>query len=69
MTCPWRISILTFHAGEAFQSKLGRLREEITKKNAVASVVTLLDEVAWLFNLRGTDIDFNPGIFKHSSPI
>ena len=23
--------------------------------------MTLLDEVAWLFNLRGTDIDFNPG--------
>lgn len=21
----------------------------------------MLDEVAWLFNLRGTDIDFNPG--------
>lgn len=27
----------------------------------MALAVTLLDEVAWLFNLRGTDIDFNPG--------
>jgi Xaa-Pro aminopeptidase len=52
---------LTFGTGETFQSKLQRLREEITKKKAVASVITLLDEVAWLFNLRGTDIDFNPG--------
>lgn len=24
-------------------------------------VVTMLDEVAWLFNLRGSDIDYNPG--------
>jgi len=54
------------YAGETFQSKLGRLREEIKKKNAVASVVTLLDEVAWLFNLRGTDIDFNPVFFAYA---
>jgi hypothetical protein len=69
MTCALHISTLIFQAGETFQSKLRRLREEIKKKNAVASVVTLLDEVAWLFNLRGTDIDFNPGNFRHSSPI
>jgi len=30
-------------------------------KNLRAMVVTMLDEVAWLFNLRGSDIDFNPG--------
>ncbi|KAG2340928.1 Creatinase/aminopeptidase [Suillus weaverae] len=54
------------YAGETFQNKLQRLREEITKKNAVASVVTLLDEVAWLFNLRGTDIDFNPVFFAYA---
>ncbi|KAG1741526.1 peptidase M24, structural domain-containing protein [Suillus paluster] len=55
-----------YAAGETSQSKLKRLREEITKKNAVASVVTLLDEVAWLFNLRGTDIDFNPVFFAYA---
>ncbi|KAG1738708.1 peptidase M24, structural domain-containing protein [Suillus lakei] len=54
------------YAGETFQSKLQRLREEMTKKHAVASVVTLLDEVAWLFNLRGTDIDFNPVFFAYA---
>jgi Xaa-Pro aminopeptidase len=54
------------YTGETFQSKLQRLREEITKKKAVASVVTLLDEVAWLFNLRGTDIDFNPVFFAYA---
>ncbi|KAG1859131.1 peptidase M24, structural domain-containing protein [Suillus tomentosus] len=55
-----------YAAGETSQSKLQRLREEITKKKAVASVVTLLDEVAWLFNLRGTDIDFNPVFFAYA---
>ncbi|KAG1764963.1 peptidase M24, structural domain-containing protein [Suillus placidus] len=51
------------YAGETFQNTPQRLREDITKKNAVASVVTLLDEVAWLFYLRGTDIGFNPVFF------
>jgi len=31
------------------------------KKKAKAVVVTMLDEVAWLFNLRGSDINYNPG--------
>ena len=28
-------------------------------------IVTMLDEVAWLFNLRGTDIPFNPLFFSY----
>lgn len=31
------------------------------KKEVHAIVVNMLDEVAWLFNLRGSDIDYNPG--------
>ncbi len=27
-------------------------------------VVNMLDEVAWLYNLRGADIDYNPGASK-----
>ena len=41
--------------------KIVQVREELEKKKAKAVVVTKLDEVAWLFNLRGSDIDFNPG--------
>ncbi|KAH0834715.1 peptidase M24, structural domain-containing protein [Lanmaoa asiatica] len=51
------------YSGENLRSKLHRTRQELAKKNAVALAVTLLDEVAWLFNLRGTDIDFNPAVF------
>ncbi|KAF8430882.1 hypothetical protein L210DRAFT_3417105, partial [Boletus edulis BED1] len=46
-----------------FSSKLDRALQELAKKNAIALAVTLLDEVAWLFNLRGTDVDFNPAVF------
>ena len=51
----------TKYSGESSQEKIRRLREELTEKGVKAMVVTMLDEVAWLFNLRGTDIDFNPG--------
>jgi hypothetical protein len=29
-------------------------------------VLSALDEIAWTFNLRGLDIDFNPGM--HAGP-
>lgn len=54
------------YTGEQFSTKLKRVREEMAKKNATAMAVTLLDEVAWLFNLRGSDIDFNPVFFAYA---
>ena len=47
--------------GQSPVGKIAQIREEMQKKNAKAVVVTLLDEVAWLFNLHGSDIDYNPG--------
>lgn len=47
--------------GQSSADKIAKVREEMKKKKAKAVVVTMLDEVAWLFNLRGSDIDYNPG--------
>jgi len=47
--------------GKSSKDKIARLRQQIEKKKATATMVTQLDEVAWLFNLRGDDIPFNPG--------
>ncbi|KAH8116027.1 Creatinase/aminopeptidase [Phellopilus nigrolimitatus] len=62
---PARIKNKVFHldvkySGRSSQEKLTALREQLTKKKTVGMVVNMLDEVAWLFNLRGSDIDFNP---------
>lgn len=46
--------------GEATTAKLKRVRKEMQLKGADALVVTLLDEIAWLFNIRGSDVEFNP---------
>jgi len=47
-------------AGETVESKLERIRAELKKNGADAIPLTALDEIAWLFNLRGSDIEYNP---------
>jgi Xaa-Pro aminopeptidase len=47
-------------AGETAISKLKRLREMMAEAKAAAHVVTTTDAVAWLFNIRGNDVLYNP---------
>ncbi len=47
-------------AGEPAQSKLERLRAELRRAGAQAHVLTMLDAIAWLFNIRGQDVAYNP---------
>ncbi|KAM3434576.1 hypothetical protein NHJ13734_005919 [Beauveria thailandica] len=55
------------YAGKTVKDKLAELREEITKKKAIGLYVTALDEVAWLFNLRGNDVEYNPVFYCYAS--
>ena len=48
------------YAGKSWQDKVLELLEELKKKEANGMVVTALDEIAWLFNLRGSDIPHSP---------
>jgi len=48
------------YSGASLETKLQRLREKM-KENAVdAHIITMLDSIAWLFNIRGSDVKFNP---------
>lgn len=47
-------------AGEDASSKLGRLRARLGEIPATDFLVTALDEVAWLLNLRGNDVPMSP---------
>ena len=52
-------------AGESVESKLARMRELISGKLNVeggkwALIISALDEIAWLLNIRGNDVAFNP---------
>jgi Xaa-Pro aminopeptidase len=55
------------YTGESVAHKLSRMREKLVKSGSPGMVVSQLDEVAWLFNLRGSDIDYNPVSWKSGS--
>lgn len=52
-------------AGESASSKIARLREALKKEGVDGMVVTMLDEVAWLTNLRGSDVEYNPVLVSY----
>ncbi|KAI9805108.1 MAG: hypothetical protein M1825_000942 [Sarcosagium campestre] len=53
-------------AGKKFGDKLEDLRKELEKKKSPGIVVCMLDEIAWLYNLRGNDIPYNPVFFSYA---
>lgn len=46
--------------GESTASKLGRLRGEMARHHADAHLISSLDDIAWLLNIRGSDVVCNP---------
>lgn len=48
------------YAGESAQSKLQRVLETLENMSADAMFISALDEIAWLLNLRGSDVEFTP---------
>ncbi|KAG1225470.1 hypothetical protein G6F35_003399 [Rhizopus arrhizus] len=54
------------YSGKAVQDKLKELRDHIVEKKAYGTVVSALDEIAWLYNVRGSDIECNPVFFSYS---
>jgi len=49
--------------GQSWQDKIKTVRAELSELGVDAVVVTALDEIAWLLNLRGSDISYSP-LFK-----
>ena len=47
-------------AGESVKSKINRINSELKKVDANGIIIVTLDAVAWTFNLRGNDVDYNP---------
>lgn len=48
------------YAGETAQEKIRRLRERMEKEGATVHILTSLDDIAWLLNIRGGDVQYNP---------
>lgn len=63
------------YAGKSVAEKVKEVRAEVSKLSATKAsegsqlsgyVATMLDEVAWLTNLRGTDVPYNPVFFSYA---
>lgn len=48
------------YSGELTSSKISRVRKYLSECGADGLLVTALDEIAWVLNLRGSDVHCNP---------
>ena len=48
------------YAGESVGSKLSRVRKALREQHADGMLVSALDDIAWILNLRGSDVHCNP---------
>ncbi|MBE6051539.1 MAG: aminopeptidase P family protein [Clostridium sp.] len=47
-------------AGKSTEEKLSEVRKEMEVLGGENYIITSLDDIAWLFNIRGNDISYNP---------
>ena len=54
------------HAPVARADKLALVREAVAKHGATHHLISTVDDIAWLLNLRGADVNFNPVFLAHA---
>ena len=54
------------YTGESTASKLERVREEMRKAKATAHLLITLDDIAWLLNMRGSDVAYTPVVLCYA---
>ena len=54
------------YTGESAYCKLVNLRKKMKEYGTDHHILTSLDDIAWLFNIRGNDIEYNPVVFANA---
>lgn len=54
------------YVGAARGTKLAQLRAAMAKHGASHHFVSTVDDIAWIFNLRGSDVSYNPVFLAHA---
>lgn len=54
------------YAGKSALDKIADVREAMEKAHASVHVLTSLDDIAWLLNIRGNDILYNPVVLSYA---
>ena len=53
-------------SGESTASKIARLREKMKEEKATMHILTSLDDIAWLLNIRGNDVESCPVVLAYA---
>lgn len=54
------------YAGETTESKLARIREYMKECGAAKHILTTLDDICWILNIRGNDVEFFPLVLSYA---
>lgn len=54
------------YAGVSASNKLENVRSAMKERDAAVHIISGLDEVAWLFNLRASDVSYNPVFWSYA---
>ena len=54
------------YAGKSAVQKLDELRKAMKENGCTVHVITTLDDIAWLFNIRGNDVECNPVVLSYA---
>lgn len=53
-------------AGQSIQDKLNTINNKLRESGADCLIMGALDEIAWTFNIRGNDVDYNPVVVSYA---
>ncbi len=53
-------------AGKSRVEKISQVRNIMNKKNLSCHLLSSLDDIAWLFNIRGNDVTYNPVVISYA---
>ena len=48
------------YSGASAEERIEAVRGKLRAQGANATIITMIDELAWVFNVRGNDVSFNP---------
>lgn len=67
---PRPAALITIHdekfAGESLDSKVNRVMDAVEEMGATSMLITALDDIAWLYNLRGEDVLYTPVVLAYA---
>lgn len=54
------------YTGVPASDKISSVRQEMGQRNADYAIFSCLDEIAWLYNIRGNDVPYNPLVVSYA---